>query len=83
MSASLIGRLGSSAIRLPTTTEFDVARGLALLFGIGTKALVWGFLGQEVLTGVHPFLRLGAVLMTIRVSPLSGAGLIAPQPCIR
>ena len=22
----------------------DVARGLALLFGIGTKALVWGFL---------------------------------------
>ena len=24
----------------------DVARGLALLFGIGTKALVWGFLSQ-------------------------------------
>jgi hypothetical protein len=26
----------------------DVAHGLALLFGIGTKALVWGFLSQEV-----------------------------------
>jgi hypothetical protein len=24
----------------------DVARGLALLFGLGTKALVWGFLSQ-------------------------------------
>src|SRR6476659_10556652 len=34
MSASLIGRLGSSAFRLSTT-----ARGLVLLFGIGTKAL--------------------------------------------
>ena len=26
----------------------DVARGLVLLFGIGTKALVWGFCSQEV-----------------------------------
>src|SRR5664280_2728433 len=26
----------------------DVAHGLALLFGIGTKALVWGFFSQEV-----------------------------------
>jgi hypothetical protein len=24
------------------------AHGLALLFGIGTKALVWGFFSQEV-----------------------------------
>jgi hypothetical protein len=24
----------------------DVAHGLALLFGLGTKALVWGFLSQ-------------------------------------
>ena len=24
----------------------DIARGLVLLFGIGTKALVWGFLSQ-------------------------------------
>src|SRR6478736_4078200 len=39
MSASLIGRLGSSAFRLSTTAVFDVAHGLALLVGIGTKAL--------------------------------------------
>ena len=26
----------------------DVARRLALLFGIGTKALVWGFFSQDV-----------------------------------
>jgi hypothetical protein len=39
MSASLIGRLGSSAFRLSTTTEFDVAHGLALLSGLGTRAL--------------------------------------------
>ena len=26
----------------------DVARRLVLLFGIGTKALVWGFFSQEV-----------------------------------
>src|ERR1700731_4067055 len=26
----------------------DVAHGLALLFGIGTKALVWDFFSQEV-----------------------------------
>jgi hypothetical protein len=25
----------------------DVSHGLALLFGIGTKALVWGFFSQE------------------------------------
>ena len=29
----------------------DVARGLALLFGIGTRALVWGFLCQGILQG--------------------------------
>ena len=54
-SASLIGRLGSSAFK-PSATTFqtihycsvDVAHGLALLFGIGTKALVWGFFSQEV-----------------------------------
>jgi len=26
----------------------DVARGLVLLFGIGTRALVWGFFSQGV-----------------------------------
>jgi hypothetical protein len=36
MSASLIGHSGSSTFRLFT---FDVARRLALLFGIGTRAL--------------------------------------------
>jgi hypothetical protein len=29
-------------------TSVDVARGLVLLFGIGTRALVWGFLSQEL-----------------------------------
>src|SRR5712672_1763130 len=32
MSAPLIGRLGSSAFRPSTTTVFNVARGLVLLF---------------------------------------------------
>jgi hypothetical protein len=38
MSASLIGRLGSSAFWLSTTGGVDVTRGLALLSGIGTWA---------------------------------------------
>ena len=36
----------SSAFRLSTNSSVDVARGLVLLFGLGTKALVWGFLSQ-------------------------------------
>src|SRR5208337_1741049 len=41
--ASLIGRLGSSAFRLSTAAVLMSLRGLALLFGIGTKALPsWG-----------------------------------------
>jgi hypothetical protein len=44
MSASLIGRLGSSTFRLSA----DVTHGLVLLFGIGTKALVWDLFSQEV-----------------------------------
>jgi hypothetical protein len=39
MSASLIGRQGSSAFRLSTNSSVDVAHGLALLFGLGSKAL--------------------------------------------
>src|SRR5262249_9569149 len=39
MSASLIGRLGSSAFRLSTNSSVDVAHGLSLLFGLGTRAL--------------------------------------------
>src|SRR5215510_4228672 len=37
-ASSLIGRLGSSAFRL-STTSVSTSRGLVLLFGIGTKAL--------------------------------------------
>ena len=39
MSASLIGRLGSSAFRLSNQYSVGVARGLVLLYGIGTRAL--------------------------------------------
>ena len=35
--ASLIGHSGSSAFRPTTTTAVDVAHGLVLLFGIGTR----------------------------------------------
>jgi hypothetical protein len=43
MSASLIGRLGSSAFRLFTTRGQNVTRRLVLLSGIGTKAVPsWG-----------------------------------------
>src|ERR1700731_1576672 len=42
MSTSLIGGLGSSAFQTIRHHSVDVARGLVLLFGIGTKALpVW------------------------------------------
>jgi hypothetical protein len=39
MSASLIGRLGSSTFRPSTNSGVDVAHRLALLFGLGTTAL--------------------------------------------
>ena len=39
MSASLIGRSGSSAFQTIHHDSVDVAHGLALLFGIGTQAL--------------------------------------------
>ena len=39
MSASLIGHLGSSAFQTIHHHSVDVARGLVLLFGIGTGAL--------------------------------------------
>src|SRR6478752_4819151 len=61
-SASLIGRLGSSAFRLSTNSSVDVAHGLSLLFGLGTKALpswdsktrwnnLWRDLAVEVTAG--------------------------------
>jgi hypothetical protein len=62
MSASLIGRLGSSAFRLSTNSSVDVVHGLSLLFGLGTKALpswnsktrwnnLWRDLAVEVTAG--------------------------------
>jgi len=47
MSASLIGRLRSNTFRLSATVSMS-PHGLVLLFGIGTRALVWGFFCQEV-----------------------------------
>jgi SAM-dependent methyltransferase len=41
---------------------FDVARGLALLFGIGTKALVWGFLCQGICQGCASFSFVGFLI---------------------
>src|SRR4029077_9139912 len=38
-TSSLIGRSGSSAFRLSPHYSVDVAHGLVLLYGIGTKAL--------------------------------------------
>src|SRR5277367_6384748 len=58
MSTSLIGRLGSSTFRLSTAWLFgtgrafhaqnsvEVARGLLLLFGIGTRPFQYGVRGQ-------------------------------------
>ncbi len=48
MSASLIGRLGSSNFQTVRRCNVDVTHGLVLLFGIGTKALVWDLFSQEV-----------------------------------
>ena len=43
MYASLIGRLGSSAFQVIRRFSVDIARGHALLYGLGTKALpAWG-----------------------------------------
>src|SRR6478736_3719171 len=46
MSASLIGRFRSSTFRLSTHLSVDVARGLALLFGIGTGPFHHGIRGR-------------------------------------
>jgi hypothetical protein len=45
----------------------DVARGLVLLFGIGTKALVWGFFSQEVYAGRHIFFPSSVSLFDLKV----------------
>ena len=40
----------------------DVAHGLALLFGIGTTALVWGFLCQGICQGRASFSFVGFLI---------------------
>ena len=72
MSPSLIGRLGSSTFRLTHRCSVDVARGLALLFGIGTRALVWGFfcmgdVGVRVMNKMIASVTFIAILMTILI----------------
>jgi hypothetical protein len=47
-SASLIGRLGVKHFQANHHCSVNVSHGLALLFGIGTKALVRGFFCQGV-----------------------------------
>src|SRR5215471_17960188 len=58
MSASLIGRLGSSAFRLSTNSSVDVAHGLSLLFGLGTKGpSIMGFEDEVEQSFGRPFGR--------------------------
>ena len=59
----------------------DVAHGLVLLFGIGTKALVWGFFSQEVLSGgVNCFPFIGFVRSILKsVSFVSTRALLMPS----
>jgi hypothetical protein len=45
----------------------DVAHGLVLLFGIGTRALVWGFFSQEVYAERHIFFHSSVSLFDLRV----------------
>jgi hypothetical protein len=40
----------------------NVARGLLLLFGLGTKALVWGFLCQGICQGRASFSFVGFLI---------------------
>jgi hypothetical protein len=91
MSASLIGRFGSSAFRLSTNCSVDVAHGLVLLFGIGTRALpscrlsyscteppvhrVGQHGGEQVEAGVHPHAGIAKVPVDAH-----GHGLATPNP---
>ena len=45
----------------------DVTHGLVLLFGIGTKALVWGFFSQEVYAERYIFFHSSVSLFDLRV----------------
>ena len=44
----------------------DVTHGLVLLFGIGTRALVWGFFSQEVLGGRRIFFRSSVLFFDLK-----------------
>src|SRR5215468_4440497 len=81
MSASLIGRLGSSAFRPSATAVFDVARGLVLLFGIGTKALPSGdskTRWTNLTGGLAVRLTVGPSGHAISPHPSSREGIIPP-----
>src|SRR3974390_1322894 len=55
ITASLIGRFGSSAFQTVHHYSVDVAHGLVLLFGIGTRALPsWGFEDDELTSSIVP-----------------------------
>jgi hypothetical protein len=43
-------------------SSVDVAHGLVLLFGLGTKALVWGFLCQGICQGRASFSFVGFLI---------------------
>src|SRR5712671_3170319 len=77
MSASLIGRSGSSAFRLSTRYSVDVAHGFALLFGIGAKALpAWDSRTRwnNLLGGLAGRLAAGPSRHTISPHPSSREG---------
>src|ERR1700722_5414741 len=63
----------------------DVARGLVLLFGIGTRALVWGFLCQGVRQGGEAFLRrfLGTISKPVSSSRPAHRYVDARRMCTR
>ena len=63
----------------------DVARGLVLLFGIGTGALVWGFLCQGVGQDGEAFLRrfLGSISNPFLRPDLRIADVDAHKICTR
>ena len=58
----VIANWDASAFRLSTTTVVDVAHGLVLLFKIGTRALVWGFLCQGICQGRASFSFVGFLI---------------------
>ena len=77
MSASLIGQFGSSAFQTTHRYGVDVAHGLVLLFGIGTKALpLWDSKTRRnnLLGGLAGRLTAGPSRHTISPHPSSREG---------